>query len=52
MCSGRAPLPDQLETLRVRIRDSAKIYPYNERWFVAKEGTDKREECRSSAAPS
>ena len=35
--AGRAALLDQLETLRVRLSDAAKTYPYNERWFVAKE---------------
>ena len=40
--AGRAPLLDQLETLRVRLSDAAKTYPYNERWFVAKEGIGER----------
>jgi len=40
--SGRARLLDQLETLRVRLSAAAKEYPYSERWFVAKEGTDEK----------
>ena len=40
--SGRAPLPDQLETLRVRLSAAAKEYPYSERWFVSKMGTDEK----------
>ena len=40
--SGREPLLAQLETLRVRLSTAAKIYPYSERWFVTKEGTDEK----------
>jgi hypothetical protein len=40
--SGRAPLRDQLETLRIRLSAAAKNYPYSERWFVSKEDADEK----------